>query len=207
MKVGDSVRKAIADWEAGDHESAMMHACNAVDGTAKKVRPPSEGNKKRFTGLLRDHFGILGPFGAPGIDLVRTRFPVDLKGPTAPGGQPDFADVIYGIHRCTHAHGDALPGGFELIRDVAGPRRFTQMHVEAGKVRMSDRVIFGLLAVAVLVSPDHQEVPDGFHLAFGQTIMPINEWWGRAADFAVLAAAEPLPLVKLDFGDWMPPRS
>ena len=31
----------------------------------------------------------------------------------------------------------------------------------------------------------------------------INEWWGRASDFAQLAAAEPVPLVKLEFTDWM----
>jgi hypothetical protein len=33
------VRKTIDDWEAGETESAMLHACNAIDGTAAKVYP------------------------------------------------------------------------------------------------------------------------------------------------------------------------
>jgi hypothetical protein len=37
MNVGESVRKAIDDWEHGELEAAMLHACNAVDGTAKKL--------------------------------------------------------------------------------------------------------------------------------------------------------------------------
>ena len=37
MNGGESVRHAIDDWLAGKPEAAMMHACNAVDGTAKKI--------------------------------------------------------------------------------------------------------------------------------------------------------------------------
>lgn len=113
MDVGNSVRKAIDDWSMGDLEPAMLHACNAIDGTAKKAYP-NVGNNERFTRLLRDNYSILGPMGAPGIDLVEIRFPVTLKNPKAPGGKPDIADVIYGVHRCTHGHGDEIPDGFEL---------------------------------------------------------------------------------------------
>jgi hypothetical protein len=31
----------------------------------------------------------------------------------------------------------------------------------------------------------------------------INEWWGRAIDFPAIAAQDPTPQAKLDFGDWM----
>jgi len=203
MNVGNSVRKAIDDWEQGELESAMLHACNAVDGTAKKLYP-TLGSNARFTRLLRENYGIFGPMGAPGIDLVETRFPVKVARPKAEGGKPDIADVLYGIHRCAHGHGDELPDGFELLPDAAGPPRYTRMLIEKGKVRLSDRVIFGLLTVAVL-SPanEGQTVPDGYHLTFGgKVVLPINEWWGRAVDFASIAAQEPLPQVKLDFGHW-----
>ncbi len=203
MNVGDSVRKAIADWELGELEAAMLHACNAVDGTARKLYE-ALGSNARFTRLLRDNYDIFGPMAAPGIDLVATRWPVKVERSKALGGKPDIADVIYGIHRCTHGHGDELPDGFELVPDAAGPPRHTRILVEKGKVRLSDRAIFGLLAVAVL-SPANkdQTVPDGYHLTFGNVKLPINEWWGRAVDFASLVAQEPLPNVKLDFGDWM----
>lgn len=203
MNVGNSVRKAVDDWERRELESAMLHACNAVDGTAKKLYP-TLGNNARFTRLLRENYDIFGPMGAPGINLMETRFPVRVVRPKAEGGKPDIADVVYGIHRCAHGHGDQLPDGFELLPDAAGPPRYTRMFIEKGKVQLSDRVIFGLLAVAVL-SPANtdQTVPDGYHLTFGgKVVLLINEWWGRAADFASIAAQEPLPHVKLDFGDW-----
>jgi len=206
MNVGNSVRKAIDDWEHGELESAMLHACNAVDGTAKKLYPTLRSNNERFTRALRENYGILGPMGAPGIDLVATRFPVTVKRPTALGGKPDIADVIYGVHRCTHGHGDELPDGFALIQDATGPKRLTRMEIERGKVRLSDRIIFGLLAVAVL-SPSNkdQAVPDGYYLTFGESEkLVINKWWGRTIDFLPIAARDPTPQVKLDFGDWMP---
>jgi hypothetical protein len=205
MNVGNSVRKAIDDWERREIEAAMLHACNAVDGTAKKLCP-TLGSNARFTRLLRENYAILGPMGAPGINLPETRFPVDVPRPKATGGLPDLADVIYGIHRCSHGHGEDLPGGFELLEDAAGPKRITRMLVEKGKVRLSDRIVFGLLAVAVLSPANRdQAVPDGYHLTFSEsTKMPINEWWGRASDFPSIVAQDPTPSVKLDFRDWMP---
>jgi hypothetical protein len=202
MKVGDSVRRAIDDWTQGEFDSAMLHACNAIDGTASK-RYPQEGSNARFTRLIRENYSIFGPMGAPGIDVVATRWPVMLERPKAPGGGADIADVIYGVHRCSHGHGDELPDGFELLPDAAGPDRHTRMKIERGKVRLSDRVIFGLLAVAVL-SPENadQNVPDDYYLTYAGERLPINEWWGRAADFPAVVAREQLPSVKLDFGSW-----
>src|SRR5687768_5249596 len=118
MNVGNSVRKAIDDWAIGDVDSSMLHACNAVDGTASQSLPQIRGSNARFTQLLRDNYPILGAMGAPGIDIVATRFPVKVERPKAPGGQPDLADVLYGIHRCSHGHGEALPNGFELTNDA-----------------------------------------------------------------------------------------
>ncbi len=110
MKVGDSVRHSIDEWKRGNLEPSMLHACNAVDGTGKKVFP-GMGSNRRFTQAVRDNYGILGPMGVPGINLEETRFPIAVPRRTTPDGQPDFADVVYGIHRCCHGHGDELPAG------------------------------------------------------------------------------------------------
>ena len=169
MNTGNSVRKAIDDWERGEADAVMLHACNAVDGTARKVYP-SLGSNARFTQLLRDNYAILGPMGMPGINLVETRFPVRVERPKAPGGKPDLADVIYGIHRCSHGHGEELPDGFELIPDARQPvrpgeLRKTTVKVVQGAIQLSDRIIFGLIAVAVL-SPANKDrrVPDDYYL-------------------------------------------
>jgi hypothetical protein len=147
MNVGKSVRKAIDEWRAGDVDSSMLHACNAVDGTASQSLPQIRGSNARFTQLLRNNYPILGAMGAPDIDLIATRFPVKVERPKAVGGKPDLADVIYGIHRCSHGHGQALPAGFELINDAALDE-VTTIKVAEGRIRLSDRIIFGLLAVA-----------------------------------------------------------
>jgi hypothetical protein len=204
MNVGNSVRKAIDDWVAGEADAAMLHACNAVDGTARKLFP-NLGSNERFTRVLRENYSILGPMGMPGIDLVATRFPIKVSKPKAPGGQPDLADVIYGVHRCCHGHGEELPQGFALIPDARGPARITRILVERGAIQLSDRIIFGLIAVAVL-NPVNvgQSVPDGYHLTFGAIEkLFINDWWGRADDFSSIASKDPVPSVKMDFAEWM----
>ena len=202
--VGDSVRKAIDDWELGDLQFAMLHACNAVDGTAARAYPQIAGSNARFTQCLRDNYDVLGPMGIPGIDLVNTRWPVKVDRPKASGTGPDLADVIYGIHRCTHGHGAELPDGFELISNASGPPGYTCVGVERGKVQLSDRIIFALLAVAVFAPVNvGQKVPDGYHLAFADVKLPINDWWGRIGDARALIATVKLPSVKMDFADWM----
>ena len=203
MNVGNSVRLAILDWERYELESAMLHACNSIDGTARKIFP-KEKNKVRFTKLLRENYSILGPMGAPGINLWETRFPLHITNPTATGGEPDLADVIYTIHRCSHGHGDELPSGFELIEDARGIARRTTLEIKNGAIRLSDRIIFGLIAVSVL-SPVNigQKVPENFYLTYGSSVkLIINEWWGRAAEFPSVAESDPVPLVSLNFSTW-----
>jgi hypothetical protein len=204
MRVDDSIRLSIDDWERNELEAAMLHACNAVDGTAKRCYPAISGNNARFTQFLRANYDILGPMGAPGLDLVATRWPVEVEHPKASDGKPDIADVIYGIHRCKQSHGEELPHGFELLPDAAGPVGLTRMRIEKGKVQLSDRVIFGLLATALLCPANtDQRVPRGYHLTFVDKPLFLNEWWGRKADFLELASSYPIPCQIMDFGDWM----
>lgn len=204
MNVGNSVRKAIIDWETGENDAAMIHACNAIDGTAKKVYPKL-GSRSRFTKFLRDNYSILGPMGCPGINLEETRFPVKVERPKATGGKPDLADIIYSIHRCSHGHGDELPSGFTLISNVRGPPGLTRIKIRRGEIQLSDRIIFGLLAVAVMCPANKdQKVPPSFYLTYGRTVekLFINEWWGRASDFPAVVAKDPTPSVTLDFKEW-----
>ena len=53
--VGDSVKHSMGGGAAGD--TAMLHACDAVDGTGKK-RYPSLGVAARFKRTIRDSIDI-----------------------------------------------------------------------------------------------------------------------------------------------------
>jgi hypothetical protein len=144
----------------------------------------------------------------PTIDLHKTRFPVSVQKPKADGGKPDIADVVYAIHRCAHGHGEALPAGFELLPDAAGPPERTTLLCSKGRVHLSDRVIFGLLAVAIF-NPANigQQAGDGYHLTMGREYrFVINEWWGRLVEFEEIVASQNLIKVVMDFGDWMEDR-
>jgi|ERR1035441_6209248 hypothetical protein len=219
MDIGNSVRKAIADHESGDLDPAMIHACNAIDGTAAKVYPNLTGNAVRFKKLLRENcLNVIEPM-APTINLVETVFPVQIQSPRSSGRALDFADILYVIHRCNHNHGEPLPVGFELLPDALGKLPGTRMTFDknlAGQwvVRFSDRIIFGMLAAALL-SPANadQKIPDGYHMTYASVTGDIrvrldNDWWGRAADFtAITAMDQKRTRVKLDFSNVMPAPS
>ena len=199
MRVGKSVTRAIDEMAAGDLEPAMLHACNAVDGTALKLHPGIR-NRDRFTRTLRDNYAILGPMGLPGINLTASHFRVPGAGRGHGGEWPDIADILYGIHRCAHGHGDELPDGFDLIADAAGPPGRTRITIAGGTIRLSDRIIFGMVAVAVMSPVNRDQIaPEDYYLTFGSSAtMMINDWWGRAADFPAISALEPLPSIILE---------
>ena len=199
----------------GDMESAMLHACNAVDGTAKKMYP-NLGVGDRFRKLLRDNYtGILEPM-APGVNLEKTVFPISISGASGPGGHPDVADILYKIHRCSHGHGDAIPAGYELIPDTTTepPRTTMEPGLGAngeGMLRLSDRIMYGMAAVALLTPVNVGQVLQGsVHLTWTSIASDIhvrldNGWWGRAADFAAIAAMDRNRIsVTLDFRNVMP---
>jgi hypothetical protein len=205
---------ALINCDNQEWESAMLHACNAVDGTARK-RYPTEQNAARFKKTLRDSLDILRAFGLSGIDLENTRFPVLVE--TRPRGQrPDIADVVYGIHRCTHGHGDELPDGFELTpyEGPDGPTTWTLKETETGNpqhptaivVQLPTEIIFGLLAIAVFAPENKDQVVpnDGYYLVcLGQRFV-INESWG-SQDGLRASIADPLsrrPQLTMEFGDW-----
>lgn len=214
MEVGRSISKAIAERLGGDMDSAMLHAANAVDGTAKKVYP-SLGVGARFKKLLRENYTrILEPM-MPGVDLAETVFPISISGASGPGGHPDVADVLYSIHRCHHGHGEALPIGWELVPDTTTEPPRTTMNFASPNgdwvVRLSDRSIYGMAAVALLSQANvGQTLQGSLHLTWDSTASDIhvrltNDWWGRAADFAAITAMDRQRIsVTLDFSNVMP---
>ena len=150
MKISDSIRKAIDDWEKQDYESSMMHTCNAIDGTAQKVYPGITSNNLRFTTYIRQYNDLISAMAFPDIDLGRTRWPVKTKSPKAPGGGVDFADMIYGIHRCNHDHGTELPIGNEIQPNLIKPDQPLSYGIKNGSIQLSDHVIWALLIIVIL---------------------------------------------------------
>lgn len=187
MEISDSVRLSIRDYLEQEYESAMIHAGHAIEGTASKIYNKNTGSNYRFTTLLRDNYDIFGTVVMPGVDFAASRFRVTLDNPKAPNGLPDIADIIYGKHRCSHDHGQALPREYEFID---GDGEFPCMYIGRDQVKFSRRVILGMLLVAIL-SPVNSELAcpklDGIGIALGideqKWGLIINDWWGQAERF------------------------
>lgn len=203
MKVGASVSYALWALDQGDSQHAMLHACNAVDGTARK-RFPTSGVRDRFTKLMRNGYWIVEPMGAPGINLRTSRWQVHAGNPPRPQ-VVEFADLVYLVHRCTHGHGDELPGGFDLLPDTRGPDGVTHMvaRFEDDTVQLSDRLIPALLCLAVLAPENSdQEATEEAWLSYEGQRLVVNEWWGRIEEFAgVIASYERVPRVTMNLTD------
>lgn len=202
--IGYSVGKSIDDFLIGDLNGAMLHACMAVDGTAKKTYPEMRRHRVRFLTTLRDNYCILRPMSFPGLDIANIKWPIQISPEQKSNEWPDIAEVIYGVHRCAHGHGDDLPSGFELIPDVLnGDTNRTSLIAAPNRVQISDRVIFGLLAIAVF-SPKNQELTtkEGHWLSLNHKQFIINDWWGKRADFLELSAPNDTQRVTLDLGNW-----
>lgn len=183
------IEKALDEWQAGDHESAMLFAVVAVDGTARR-KFPGIGSKRRFTDLIRDNALVFERFGSPGLDVAAPRFEDGGGGirPTA-ADHPDIADILYSIHRCSYAHGDDVPAGFVLIDEPACRIGLDRPGLS---IELPKMAIIGLLAVCVLEPANADlRVRDGYELSWTPPgdnnpeplRMPLNQWFGRRAEF------------------------
>ena len=183
----------------------MVHACNAVDGTAKK-RYPQLGVATRFKRTIRDSLDIFRAMAAPGIDFDHSRFPITVKSDLS-DGRPDVADVLYGIHRWSHGHDDELPDGFELTPH--GPRPAEVRIWKTGRIQLPASAVVGLLAVAVF-SPENkgEVIPDGYQLSWYQHVFHICMWWGWQDHFREIISTTQIPQTTLDFSEswdaWTP---
>ena len=205
MDVGEAVRRSLDHWERREWDVAIVHAGNAIDGTAKK-RYPQLGVAARFKRTTRDSLDIFRVMVAPGIDFDQSRFPIAVKS-DLPDGRPDIADVLYGIHRCGHGHDDELPDGFELTPH--GPRP-AGVHVwQSGRIQLPSSAVIGMLAVAVF-SPENkgEVIPDGYQLSWYQHVFHICMWWGWQEHFREIVSTAQIPQTTLDFSeswaDWTP---
>jgi hypothetical protein len=194
MKLKQHVLYAIDDSQAGKFEAALMHACFAIDGTARKIFPNSKKVGERFVACLREYYWLVEPMIGAGINLVETRFSnietLKLK-------RPDFAEFVYEVFRCSAAHADEIPTVFWTIHS-ADPSS-TQWTLGHNELHMPSTVVWALLAVAVFAKVNLGECTEGtYFLKLGDETFPICDWWGQEDRVRSLADRLNQTRVKLD---------
>jgi hypothetical protein len=187
VRIGKSVRLALEALREDDLETGMLHACNAFDGTAKRVYPHA-GVARRFTDLFQDRARTLEPFAIPWLDLRGTRIAVRFK----PESQPkprDFAEMIYTMHRCHHGHGEEVPFNWQMVK-VDGDKRGSFMLRTAESVLIPSTFIEALCAVAIFEPANKDErvgVPLNITAEFVEwakqdvymCLFAVDKFWGR----------------------------
>lgn len=210
VRIEKCVDKALAEWEQGDLESAMLHATNAVDGSAS--RTSGRSTTKQFKAFLRKHLDVLQVMsGAVTMDLTNSRF---HQLPTI-GGQdsppdPDVVDVIWAAHRCAHGHGSEVPLLYELNTE-----NLITVHVGEGAtgLQLPLNIVPSLVAVAVLCRENRGltgggdswlswEHPGAGDFLPRREIFMVREWWGRKADFLAITNGPQSLFTVTPHGPW-----
>jgi hypothetical protein len=194
MKLSNQVTCAIDDRMQGKFDSALLHACIAIDTTSKCLFPGQRKVSVRYVECLRNYYWLLEPMIGAGLNLVETRFSnIQLRNSSS----PDLAEIIYEIFRCSHAHGEEVPAAFAVIPSEGAA--YSRWRLAHGELHMPDRVIWGLLAVAVFSRVNGGETSTGsYYLSLGDDQFPISKWWGREDDFRPVAERYNQTRVKLD---------
>jgi hypothetical protein len=194
MKLAQHVICAIDDATQGKFDSALLHACIAIDATSKQLAPQEKRVRVRYVKCLRDYYWLLEPMIGAGLNLVETKFSnIKLKKTAT----PDLAEVIYEIFRCSHAHGDEVPPEFSVLPSQGN--FYSQWGLAKGELHMPDRVVWALLSVAVFSRVSaHEKSGGSYYLSLGDEQFPIADWWGREDDFRPIAARYNQTRVKLN---------
>jgi hypothetical protein len=196
MKLTETIRCVFDDALAGKTEAALLHACNSIDFTAKLLYPSEISGGKRFVRCIREYYWLVEPMMGVGLNLVDTRFDnihiPKLKVP------PDFADIVYSIHRCSHAHGNEVAPEYELL-PTHGPYG-AEWRMRAGSLQIPDRVIWALTSVAVFCRENrrHHGWGETRELTWAEEKFPIANWWGREQDIKPLASRWNTARVKIN---------
>ena len=191
MKLQDSIRLSMRDYEAGEYEAAMLHACCAVNGIAndlyrKEYRGYDEATTgTRFVKFINSNIDIIESIAYPGSYLkgcnyciVHTRNKIELV---------DFATIIYKVHRCNLCHGEEIPKGYELLVD--NESSFVKFYFSKnGPVQINSKIVPALV-MAVALQPvswgksfvAELKQTSVFCESIGE--MRINDWWGRKSDY------------------------
>jgi hypothetical protein len=194
MRLSEQVLCAVEDASGGKFDSALLHACIAIDTTSKRLMPGESRVGVRYVHCLRNYYWIIEPMIGAGLNLVDTKFTnIKLRKTSA----PDLAEVIYEILRCSHAHGDEVPPQYSII--PSPDPGYTRWELAKDELHMPGRVIWALLAVAVFskVNSGEQSVGDHY-LSLGSEQFRISEWWGREDDFRLIAAKSNQTRIKVE---------
>jgi hypothetical protein len=192
MSTGKFIAKALEEIERGDHESALVFICAAVDATAQAEYQSKKGGKGDYTAFLTENLDIITHFGLDGatVDGAIRLPPV----------HPDFfkykvvdadgfvtlSHVLYTVVRCGLLHETTFDKYFEFVPGVI-------VGAVNGRIQISPSLPLGLV-FAVLGSPAnaHERLTRPFTVTHRGVTWSADSWWGRRSDMRHIIRARHL---------------
>lgn len=175
----------------------MLHACLAVDGTAKKSYPSLSTVGGRYRKFINDNLDIIElMFG--GLNLEETIFPFkDAKGKIG----MTFSDIVYEKFRCSLAHGDELPDGFGVSVQIAELHQQFSIDIANRSMTLPQSAIYGLGLICVLapVNSDQKIGSNLYHYRDSVNTYVVDRWWGKRECAREIMDFEAAIRVKIDF--------
>lgn len=180
MKLEEYIFEVFDQAERGRHQGALLNACIAIDAAAGKHCGVEKATRSHYKKFIRDSYWVIEPFIGGGLNLDDTKFP-DFVNENDDGKtirEPDFADFIYHVYRCTLAHGKEIQKGFEFTTSNDGNTRW-EVDVN-GEVKMPDTVIWGLVAAIVFNKTNRGVVTNSpYYLTWRGYYFNLDLFWGE----------------------------
>jgi hypothetical protein len=177
MKIADHIKQSLDAADRGELDQALLSACIAVDGTAKKMFPDEPKVGERFRRFINEYLDIIElMFG--GLNLEETVFPFkNAKGHTG----IRFADVIYEKFRCNLAHGNELPDGYGVSVQIAKGHYQFMVNIQNESMTLPQSAIYalGLACVLAPVNADQKIGSSLYHYTDPINSYVIDRWWGK----------------------------
>ena len=202
MKTSDHIKNSLDACDSRELDKAMLFACLAIDGTAKRMYPDIERVGERYRKFITDHIDIIElMFG--GINLKETVFPFK-KNKSKVGIK--FEDIVYEKFRCSLAHGDELPDGFEITIKLAEGIQQFKIDIEHQTMTLPESVIYAL-GLACVLAPVNAEQKIGnnlYHYRDPINMYVVDRWWGKIECARQIMDFENQGRVKMDFSQVWP---
>ena len=191
MKIADHIKYSLNACDSRELDKAMLFACLAIDGTAKKAYPAIDKVGARFKKFIVEHLDIIElMFG--GIDLHETVFPFkDNKGNIG----VKFEDIVYEKFRCNLAHGNELPDGYDINVKVSDGIQQFMIDIAGQSMTFPESAIFALGLPCVLspVNADQKIGSNLYHYRDPINSYVVDRWWGKVDCARAI----------MDFGSWV----
>lgn len=203
MKIADHIKYSLSACGSRELDKAMLFACLAIDGTAKKMYPQIDRVGERFKKFIVEHLDIIELMHG-GLNLRETIFPFkDNKGKVG----VKFEDIIYEKFRCNLAHGNELPDGYGVNVKVADGIQQFLIDIENQAMTLPESAIYalGLPCVLAPVNADQKIGSHSYYYSDPINLYVVDRWWGKIDCARRIMDFENQVRVKMDFSNVWPP--